>query len=140
MELFQILHTAALFVIALIIGGMTFFAAIMTPMVFAKLPPETSGPFIREVFPVYSKVMAILTILAAFLLWGQSEAIALAVVFVLFIWAWIWLMPKINQFRDAELGGNERAGKTFNLLHKLSVFVNLAQLSTVTIVFIRIIT
>tara|TARA_B100000686_G_scaffold341166_1_gene418129 strand:+ start:873 stop:1295 length:423 start_codon:yes stop_codon:yes gene_type:complete len=139
MELFQILHTAALFLIALIIGGMAFFAAIMTPMVFAKLPPETSGPFIREVFPVYSKVMAVLTLLATLLLWGQNEAMALAVVFVLFIWAWIWLMPKINQFRDAELGGNKQAGRTFNLLHKLSVFINIAQLSAVSMVFIRII-
>ena len=136
MELFNI---TALIIIALIIGGMAFFAAIMTPLVFTKLPPKTSGPFIREVFPVYSKVMAALTMLAALLLWGRFESVVLVVVFALFIWAWIWLMPKINQFRDAGLGGDEGAGKTFNLLHKLSVFINLAQLTAVTIVFVRII-
>ena len=52
MELIQIFQITALFFIALIIGGMSFFATIMTPLVFTKLPPETSGPFIREVFPV----------------------------------------------------------------------------------------
>ena len=35
-----------------------FFACIMTPLVFTKLPPEISGPFIREAFPVYSLAMA----------------------------------------------------------------------------------
>jgi len=139
MELFQVFQIAALFIIALIIGGMTFFAAIMTPLVFTKLPPETSGPFIREVFPVYSKVMAALTLLAAVLLWGSYEAAALVVVFVLFIWAWLWLMPKINQYRDAELIGDKQAGKNFNLLHKLSVVVNLGQLVAVAIVFVRIV-
>jgi len=139
MELFQVFQIAALFIIALIIGGMTFFAAIMTPLVFTKLPPETSGPFIREVFPVYSKVMAALTLLAAVLLWGSYEAAALVVVFVLFIWAWLWLMPKINQYRDAELIGDKQAGENFNLLHKLSVVVNLGQLVAVAIVFVRIV-
>ena len=140
MELFHIFKIGAFFTIALIIGGMVFFAAIMTPLVFSKLPPETSGPFIREVFPVYSKVMAALSFFAVIFLWGSYEAVALAVVFVLFIWAWIWLMPKINKFRDAELGGNEEAGKNFNFLHKLSVAVNLTQLTTVAIVFFKMVT
>ena len=132
-------NITASIIIALIIGGMAFFAAVMTPLVFTKLPPKISGPFIREVFPVYSKVMAILTMLAAVLLWGRLESILLIIVFAIFIWAWFWLMPKINHFRDAGLGGDKGADKTFNLLHKLSVFINLSQLATVTIVFVRII-
>ena len=139
MELIQIFQVTAIFTIALIIGGMAFFATIMTPLVFTKLPPETSGPFIREVFPVYSKVMAGLTLFAVVLIWQRKEAVALAVVFALFLWAWLWLMPKINQVRDAELNGSESGKKSFNLLHKLSVVINIAQLATVAIVFFRLI-
>ena len=139
MEDTQIFNITALVILALIIGGMAFFAAVMTPLVFTKLPPEISGPFIREVFPVYSKVMAGLSLLAAVLIWQHAAALALLVVFILFIWAWKWLMPRINRVRDAEIGGNAKAGKTFNSLHKLSVGVNLAQLVTVIMVFVKII-
>ena len=139
MEDTQIFNITALVILALIIGGMAFFAAVMTPLVFTKLPPEISGPFIREVFPVYRKVMAGLSLLAAALIWQHAAALALLVVFILFIWAWKWLMPSINRVRDAEIGGNAKAGKTFNSLHKLSVGVNLAQLVTVIMVFVKII-
>ena len=46
MEDTQIFNITALLVLALIIGGMAFFAAVMTPLVFTKLPSEISGPFI----------------------------------------------------------------------------------------------
>lgn len=119
---------------------MFFFAAIMTPLVFTKLPPETSGPFIRQTFPVYSQAMAGMTLAAALLLWNYSEAIIpLVIVFILFIWAWLWLMPKINGYRDDQLQGNQKAGKTFNLLHRLSVGVNLAQMLIVGFVLIRVV-
>lgn len=139
MDYTQITNMAALFTLALIIGGMVFFAAVMTPLVFTKLPPEISGPFIREVFPVFSKVMAGLSIISAALIWKHSSVYALLAVFFLFIWTWKWLMPKINQFRDEELGGNKKAGKAFNMLHKLSVYINLAQMIIVTVVFLKIV-
>ena len=139
MELTQLLQIAALFTTALIIGGMAFFASVMTPLVFTKLEPEISGPFIREVFPVYSKIMAGLALLAVIFLWGKIESIVLAVVFLTFIIAWKWLMPTINKFRDAELGGSKEAGTMFNLLHKLSVGINLTQLVAVVVVFVKII-
>jgi len=139
MDYTQITNIAALYTLALIIGGMVFFAAVMTPLVFTKLSPEISGPFIREVFPVFSKVMAGLSFVSTVLIWKHSSVYALLVVFFLFVWTWIWLMPKINQFRDEELGGNAKAGKAFNTLHKLSVYINLAQMIIVTVVFIKII-
>ena len=139
MELIQISQIGALFVLALVIGGMSFFASVMTPLVFTKLPPDIAGPFIREVFPVYSKVMAGLVMLAAAFLWGKSESVFLTGVFALFILAWKWLMPKINEFRDAQLGGSGEAGKVFNLLHRLSVGINLFQLTILIIIFVKII-
>jgi len=127
-----------IFLLALIIGGMFFFAAIMTPMVFTKLPPEISGPFIRQVFPVYSQAMAAMTLAAALCLWSFSESIYLVTVFIMFIWAWLWLMPVINRYRDQQLGGNHKAEKPFNILHRLSVMVNLAQMAIVSFVFYKV--
>ena len=97
MNSLQIFDITGIFLLALIIGGMFFFAAIMTPLVFTKLSPEISGPFIRQAFPVYSQAMAGMTLAAALSLWSFYESIYLGTVFILFIWAWLWLMPRINR-------------------------------------------
>ena len=47
----SILTLLAGLALALTWGGMTFFSAVMAPLVFTKLPLETAGAFIREVFP-----------------------------------------------------------------------------------------
>jgi uncharacterized membrane protein YfcA len=139
MNSLQVFNITGVFFLSLIIGGMFFFAAIMTPLVFTKLPPETSGPFIRQAFPVYSMAMAGMTLAAALLLWNYPEAIHLMIVFFLFIWAWLWLMPRINRYRDDQLQGNQKAGKTFNVLHRLSVGINLAQMGIVGFVLVRVV-
>ena len=136
----QIFDITGIFLLALIIGGMFFFAAVMTPLVFTKLPPEISGPFIRETFPVYSQFMAGMPLAAVFSLWGISESAYLVLVFILFVLAWLWLMPLINRYRDDQLKGNEKAGKTFNILHRLSVVVNLAQMGIIGFVLYRVVT
>ena len=136
----QIFDITGIFLLALIIGGMFFFAAIMTPLVFTKLPPEISGPFIRKTFPVYSQAMAGMTLAAALSLWSYSESVYLISVVILFLWAWLWLMPRINRYRDEQLKGNEKAEKTFNILHRLSVVVNLAQMGAIGFVLYRVVT
>lgn len=140
MTTLHLLDISGIFLLSLIIGGMFFFAAIMTPLVFTKLPPQISGPFIRQSFPVYSFVMAGMTLASALLLWNYPEAFYLLIVFILFLWAWLWLMPKINRSRDQQLGGNTKAGKSFNVLHRLSVGINLAQMITVGFVLFRVVT
>jgi hypothetical protein len=124
----QNIEVIGIFFMALVLGGMFFFAAIMTPLVFTKLPPEISGPFIRQAFPVYSQAMAGMTLVAAITIWNYSLSLNLAVVFIFFIWGWLWLMPKINYYRDEQLRGNEKASKSFNLLHRISVVINLGQM------------
>ena len=136
----QIFDITGIFLLALIIGGMFFFAAIMTPLVFTELPPEISGPFIRKTFPVYSQAMAGMTLAAALSLWSYSESVYLISVVILFLWAWLWLMPRINRYRDEQLKGNEKAEKTFNILHRLSVVVNLAQMGMIGFVLYRVVT
>jgi hypothetical protein len=65
MNALQVLDISGIFLLSLVIGGMFFFATIMTPLVFTKLPPDISGPFIRKAFPIYSQVMGGLCLLAA---------------------------------------------------------------------------
>jgi len=136
----QIFDITGIFLLALIIGSMFFFAAIMTPLVFTKLPPEISGPFIRKAFPVYSQAMAGMTLAAALFLWSFTESVHLIGVFILFIWAWLWLMPKINRYRDDQLRGDQKSGNTFNLLHRLSVGINLVQMWVIGYVLYRVVT
>ena len=133
------LDVIGIYLLALILGGMFFFAAIMTPLVFTKLPPEISGPFIRQAFPVYSQAMAGLTLVSAISLWNYSLAIYLIVVFFTFLWSWLWLMPKINIQRDEQLKGIEESSKKFNFLHRLSVIINLGQMWVIAFVLYKVI-
>ena len=89
----QNIEVIGIFFMALVLGGMFFFAAIMTPLVFTKLPPEISGPFIRQAFPVYSQAMAGMTLVAAITIWNYSLSINLAGVFIFFIWNNLSLHP-----------------------------------------------
>jgi hypothetical protein len=133
----QNIEIIGIFFMALVLGSMFFFAAIMTPLVFTKLPPEISGPFIRQAFPVYSQAMAGMTLVAAITIWNYSLSINLAGVFIFFILGWLWLMPKINHYRDEQLRGNEKASKSFNLLHRVSVVINLGQMWVVGFVLYK---
>lgn len=114
-------------------GGMTFFSAVMAPLVFTKLPLETAGAFIRQVFPWYYLVMGLTTLLAVLLLLpgigagvGWPAALS-AFALIGFVMARQLLMPRINAARDAELAGDAGAGKRFKRLHGLSVLINGAQ-------------
>ena len=71
----QIFDITGIFLLSLILGEMFFFLAIMPPLVFTKLPPEISGPFIRQAFPVFSQAMAGMTLAAVFFLWNFSDYI-----------------------------------------------------------------
>ena len=133
----QSFEMIGIFFMALVLGSMFFFAAIMTPLVFTKLPPEISGPFIRQAFPVYSQAMAAMPLVAAITIWNYSLSINLVGVFVFFVLGWLWLMPKINHYRDEQLRGNEKASKSFNLLHRLSVVINLGQMWVVGVVLYK---
>ena len=139
MNSLQIFDITGIFLLALIMGGMFFFAAIMTPLVFTKLSPEISGPFIRQAFPVYSQAMAGMTLAAALSLWSFYESIYLGTVFIFYIWAWLWLMPRINRYRDDQLQGNQKAGKMFTILHRLSVGINLAQMWIIGFVLYKVV-
>jgi hypothetical protein len=110
--------------LAALVGGMLFFAAILTPLVFTQLPPDVSGPFIRTVFPRYYAYIVICASVAAlgYLVRGQVvTAVVLAVIVAVTLWLWLWLIPQLNAWRDA---GNML---NFGRGHQLSVIVNGAE-------------
>jgi len=133
MNLLSTLTLLAGLALALTWGGMTFFSAVVAPLVFTKLPLETAGAFIREVFPWYYLTMGLTTLLAVLLLLPVIEAgvgwpAALSVFALIgFVMARQVLMPRINEARDAELAGDAGAGKRFKRLHGVSVLINGAQ-------------
>ena len=130
------INQISVFTAAITMGGMLFFAFFMAPLIFIKLSPKTAGNFIREVFPWYYLVFAVLSMaLGMFLLINGNLLLVLLAAFCLigFVYARQILMPKINSSRDA---GNE---KRFNFLHRVSVVINSMQLLAVLIVFYSLI-
>lgn len=126
---------------AVLLGGMLFFAFAFAPLVFVKLPAETAGPFIRQVFPVYYAVGAgcagLAGLLAALPAW--PDAAVLAVVSAGFVLARQGLMPRINRLRDAALAGDESAKRPFARLHRVSMILNLVQMIAVAWVAWRLV-
>jgi hypothetical protein len=126
-------HLIAGVSLALTFGGMTFFFAVMAPLVFSKLPFDTAGRFIREVFPWYYLTMGATTLvaLAASLAGSGRDApwvsALIAAVLAGFVLARQVLMPSINRARDAEFAGDTTAAQRFQRLHRASVVVNLVQ-------------
>ncbi|MEO0429848.1 MAG: DUF4149 domain-containing protein [Pseudomonadota bacterium] len=124
------LDAIALYTLTLAFGGMVFFSAVFSPLVFIKLPAETAGPFIRQVFPWYFAAVALvlgvagLAILAGSAFWGT----VLIVMAALGVANREVLMPRINSLRDRQLAGDEAAGRSFDRLHKASVVINLIQM------------
>ena len=137
-----IIDAAALAAVAAVFGGMVFFAFVYAPLVFIKLGTEAGGRFIREVFPVYYVVMGGTSFVAAVLLAVASgvrgtDAMAMGCIGIVFFLARFPLLPVINRNRDAGQAGDVAAKNRFDLLHKLSVIVNLVQMVAVLVVLVR---
>jgi hypothetical protein len=115
------LEISAALAAAFALGAMVFFSFVMAPLVFAKLPRETAGAFMRAAFPVYYLVLAGLAALSAALAATRPEALALWLAALLFVGMRFWLVPALDRVR----GKDEAA---FARLHRLSVVVNLVQM------------
>ncbi len=120
--------------LAALVGGMLFFGAVMAPLVFTKLPPEAAGNFIRAAFPFYYAYMLVTAALAAggFLLRSQyGAASALFAVMAVTVWLFFGWMPHLEAMRLA----GDTAG--FSRGHRLSVWINGAQLLTALALLLR---
>ena len=129
----------AMFAAALCLGGMLFFSAVMAPLVFTKLPADSAGAFIREVFPWYYLYVAGTSGVAALglLALNAPAAALMAIVCGLALYARQILMPRINRLRDASRAGDQDARARFQRSHRLSVFINAGQILVVAAVFVH---
>ena len=121
--------------LAALFGGMLFFGAVMTPLVFSQLPAETAGPFIRAAFPRYYLFVVIASAIAALgLLIRGNPWYALVAVLVagVTIWLWVEWLPHLNALRDA---GNH---DEFARGHRLSVGVNAGEFLAVLLLLLGV--
>jgi len=126
----------AAFGLAVLVGGMVFFAAVMAPLVFVKLPAAVAGPFIRAAFPFYYLFCAVSAGAAAlgflFLRRRISAVVVLAII-VAVLWAWFWLIPELDAMRAA---GNVSG---FDRGHSESVWLNGAELIAAICLLFRLV-
>jgi hypothetical protein len=124
--------TPALSLIAasFLLGSMVFFAAITAPTVFAFLPDDARGPYLRGIFPrYYAWGIAVAAIAAVLAVPADTVSAAiLGIVTMAFLAVRQALLPRINLARKGRADGDEAAKAAFAKLHRLSVLINLAQM------------
>ena len=114
------------FFIAILLGSMIFFMAVVSPSVFATLSSNASSKFLRTIFPrmfLFGFIIAVLSLIFSFISGNILNSILLIIVAISFIINRNYLTPKINDFRDKELEGNKKASSSFKYMHLLSVLL-----------------
>ena len=114
------------FLLAVLIGSMIFFMAVVSPSVFATLSSNASSKFLRTIFPrmfLFGFIIAVLSLIPSYFSGNILNSILLIVVAISFIINRNYLTPKINNFRDKELEGDEKASSSFKYMHLLSVLL-----------------
>lgn len=123
---------------ALLLGGMSFFSFVLTPVAFSRMEPAVGSTVIRTMFPVYYRVMAALSVSASLLVAGTADALALAIVGGVFVAVLLMLRPRIARAREERDRGDFAAEKRFRFLHSASMAINLGQIAAVAIIFVRL--
>ena len=114
------------FFIAILLGSMIFFMAVVSPSVFATLSSNASSKFLRTIFPrmfLFGFIIAVLSLIFSFISGNILNCILLIIVAISFIINRNYLTPKINDFRDKELEGDKKASSGFKYMHLLSVLL-----------------
>ena len=114
------------FLVTILIGSMIFFMAVVSPSVFATLSTNASSKFLRTIFPrmfLFGFIIALLSLILSYISANNLNSILLVIVAVSFIINRNYLTPKINNFRDKELEGDEKAASNFKYMHLLSVLL-----------------
>ena len=94
------------FLLAILIGSMIFFMAVVSPSVFATLSTNASSKLLRTIFPrmfLFGFIIAILSLVLCYISGNILNSILLIIVAMSFIINRNYLIPKINDFRDKEL-------------------------------------
>ena len=114
------------FLVTILIGSMIFFMAVVSPSVFATLSTNASSKFLRTIFPrmfLFGFIIALLSLILSYISANNLNSILLVIVAVSFIINRNYLAPKINNLRDKELEGDQKASSNFKYMHLLSVLL-----------------
>ena len=114
------------FLLAVLIGSMIFFMAVVSPSVFATLSTNASSKLLRTIFPrmfLFGLIITILSLVLCYISSNILNSILLIIVAMSFIINRNYLTPKINDFRDKELEGDKKASSSFKYMHLLSVLL-----------------
>ena len=114
------------FLLAVLIGSMIFFMAVVSPSVFTTLSTNASSKFLRTIFPrmfLFGFIIALLSLILSYISANNLNSILLVIVAVSFIINRNYLTPKINNLRDKELEGDQKASSNFKYMHLLSVLL-----------------
>ena len=135
-----VLDVIGLVAVATLFGSMAFFSFVVAPLVFVNLDVTSAGRFLRGLFPWYYLVIGLLSLLAlgALAALRPLEAITLGLIALGAAVSRQVLMPRINRNRDHMLEGQAGADRAFNRLHRLSVWINAAQLVAAFVVLLRL--
>ena len=114
------------FLLAVLIGSMSFLMAVVSPSIFATLSTNASSKLLRTIFPrmfLFGFIIAILSLVLCYISSNILNSILLIIVAMSFIINRNYLTPKINDFRDKELEGDKKASSSFKYMHLLSVLL-----------------
>ena len=114
------------FLLSILIGSMIFFMAIVSPSVFATLSTNASSKFLRTIFPrmfLFGFIISIVSLFFTFISGNVLNSILLIIIAISFIINRNYLTPKINNLRDRELEGDEKASSSFKKMHLGSVLL-----------------
>jgi len=114
---------------ALVFGGMAVFSFLVVPAAFRALGRADAAKLMGALFPVYYRVMAIASAVAAvaFAVAGRPEEWALAGVALGFVGLLYLLRPALDAARALREAGKPEGERRFARLHRLSVGINLLQ-------------
>ena len=115
-----------IFLVTILIGSMIFFMAVVSPSVFATLSTNASSKFLRTIFPrmfLFGFIITFLSLILSYISGNILNSILLVIVAVSFIINRNYLTPKINNFRDKGLEGDDKASSNFKYMHLLSVLL-----------------
>ena len=122
--LFLILH-------AMVLGFMVLFLSVIAPSVFTSLDEENAGKLLRKLFPrmfIYGLVLTLLASIFAY----QAVRLELSILTIVSTFGFgfnaFYLTPLINEKRDALLLEPNASSKGFDLLHRLSISIFMAQM------------
>ena len=112
----------SIYLIAGVVGVMLFFSVAVAPTIFKTLPQEWAGVYVRAFFPKYYAVLGIVCLAAALLTNLPAIKHIAFTCAALFAVSLFILTPRVNAAKD------NNQTKQFNVMHGLSVGVNLLQL------------